>query len=188
MVLVPDTELGLWMGDNSSELITLFPGQLTGFPLGVLTLGGEDTVEGSVDSELIIVNQDDDLVLGGNGNDTIFGGQGNDLIDGDLNNDLIFGDLGNDTIIGGAGNDQFVIGPGFGLDIINDYGRDTDSLLLQGNITEADLEFVTSTKNIGFQNPDVSVIVRSTGETIAILRDISLEEFNSIKIVEPLIL
>ncbi|MCG5062081.1 MAG: hypothetical protein KA714_29990 [Limnoraphis sp. WC205] len=133
MVLVPDTELGLWMGDNSSELITLFPGQLTGFPLGVLTLGGEDTVEGSVDSELIIVNQDDDLVLGGNGNDTIFAGKENDNLDGQAGNDLVFGNFGEDTLIGGEGDDSLfggrendILSGGGGNDTLyGDLGADT---------------------------------------------------------------
>ena len=116
MVLVPDTELGALMGDNSSELVTLSAGQLTDFPLGVLTLGGEDTVNGSMDSELIIANQDDDFVLGGSGNDSLFGGKNNDSLDGEDGNDLLFGNFGEDTLIGGAGDDSL-----FG-------GRDNDQL------------------------------------------------------------
>ena len=116
MVLIPDTELGAWIGDNSPQLITLSTGQLTGFPLGVLTLAGEDTVNGSMDSELIIANQEDDFVLGGNGSDTIFGGKNNDSLDGQGDNDILFGNLGEDTLIGGEGDDSL-----FG-------GRDNDQL------------------------------------------------------------
>ncbi|MDY7023660.1 MAG: CAP domain-containing protein [Cyanobacteriota bacterium] len=117
MVLVPDTEFGFLLGDNSSELISLSPGQLNGFPLGVLTLGGNDTVQGSIDSELILANQDDDIVLGGGGIDTIFGGKNNDSLDGQDGNDQLFGNLGSDTLIGGNGDDSL-----FG-------GRDNDQLI-----------------------------------------------------------
>ncbi|EAW38663.1 CAP domain-containing protein [Lyngbya sp. PCC 8106] len=133
MLLVPDTELGAWIGDNYSEFITLSAGQLTGFPLGVLTLGGEDTVNGSIDSELIIVNQGNDLVLGENGNDTIFGGKNNDALEGEMGNDILFGNLGEDTLIGGENDDSLFGGQendqltgGSGNDTLyGDLGADT---------------------------------------------------------------
>ena len=148
---------------------------------------GNDVLSGGDGNDLIFGNNDQDEISGGRGNDTLYGGQGNDNIDASDGNDLMFGDLGNDTMRGGNGNDQFVIG--FGTDIILDYGRGTDSILLQGNITEADLEFERVEINVGssFQN-NISINLRSTGETIAILADISLEEFNRIKIIQPLII
>jgi Ca2+-binding RTX toxin-like protein len=148
---------------------------------------GNDQLRGGDGNDLMFGNNNQDVLLGESGNDTIFGGQGNDSIDASVGNDLIFGDLGNDTSRGGDGNDQFVIGPGFGTDVITDYGNGIDSLVLQGNITEADLDFVEDDV-VGRSNDDVSIIFRSTGETIAILQDISLAEFNSIKIIEPLII
>lgn len=125
--------------------------------------------------------------MGGFENDTIYGGQGNDSINASAGNDLIFGDLDNDTYTGGSGNDQFVIGPGFGTDVITDYGRETDSLVLIGEVTEADLDFVEGNV-VGGGRDDVSIIFRPTGETIAILEDTSLAEFNAVKIIEPLII
>ncbi|MEA5542626.1 calcium-binding protein [Limnoraphis robusta Tam1] len=150
---------------------------------------GNDVLRGGDGNNLMFGNNDQDELFGGSGNDTIFGGQGNDFIDASAGNDLIFGDLGNDTIRGGNGNDQFVIGPGFGTDVILDYGLGTDSILLQGNITEADLEFEGAEAGVGNSfRDDISINLRSTGETIAILADISLEEFNRIKIIQPLII
>ncbi|WP_413168140.1 calcium-binding protein [Capilliphycus salinus ALCB114379] len=149
---------------------------------------GNDVLRGFDGNDLIFGNNDQDEISGGRGNDTLYGGQGNDNIDADDGNDLLFGDLGNDTMRGRNGNDQFVIG--FGTDIIIDYGLGTDSILLQGNITEADLEFVDGAEvNAGLNfRDDISINLRSTGETIAILSDITLEEFNRIKIIQPLII
>lgn len=132
MVLVPDTEFGFWIGESSAESITLSPGQLSGFPLGVLTLGGNDTVQGSSDSELILTNQDSDSVFAGAGNDTVFGGKQGDFLNGEAGNDFLYGNLGEDTLEGGTGDDQlyggrdndFVSG-GFGNDTVyGDLGND----------------------------------------------------------------
>lgn len=116
MVLVPNSTLGAFVGDNSSELITLVAGQLNGFPQGVLVLGGNDTVQGSVDSELINGNQGFDQIFGGGGNDNLLGGQEDDVLDGDVGDDILFGNLGADIITGGDGNDNL-----FG-------GKDNDNL------------------------------------------------------------
>lgn len=64
MVLIPNSALGVLVGDESSELISLIPGQLAGFPQGLLVLGGNDTVQGSIDSELINGNQGFDQIFG----------------------------------------------------------------------------------------------------------------------------
>jgi Ca2+-binding RTX toxin-like protein len=148
---------------------------------------GNDVLQGGDGNDLMFGNNNQDELSGGFGNDTIFGGQGNDSIDAFSGNDLIFGDLGNDTCTGRLGNDQFVIGPGFGTDVITDYGLGIDSLVLIGEVSEADLDFVEDNV-VGGGRDDVSIVFRSTGETIAILQDISLAEFNAIKIIEPLII
>jgi Ca2+-binding RTX toxin-like protein len=148
---------------------------------------GNDVLNGGVGNDLMFGNNNQDELLGFVGNDTIYGGQGNDFIDGSGGNDQIFGDLGNDTYTGGVGNDQFVIGPGFRTDVITDYGRGTDSLVLIGEVSEADLDFVESNV-VGGGNDDVSIVFRSTGETIAILQDTTLETFNAARIIEPLII
>jgi hypothetical protein len=128
MVLRPETdpitgELRL-VGNNFAEDVTFFPGELGVFPQGVFMLGGNDTVQGSSDGELIRGNQDNDLLSGGGGNDTLLGGQGIDQLQGEEGNDLIFGENAQDTLSGGAGDDS-ILG-GSGLDEINgDSGNDT---------------------------------------------------------------
>ncbi|MGB3403652.1 MAG: calcium-binding protein [Microcoleaceae cyanobacterium] len=148
---------------------------------------GNDVLRGGDGNDLMFGNNNQDQLFADSGNDTIFGGQGNDFIDASSGNDLIFGDLGNDTYQGGVGNDQFVIGPGFGTDVITDYGRGTDSLVLIGEVTEADLDFVEDNV-VGGSTDDISIIFRSTGETIAILQNTSLAGFNAARIIEPLII
>ncbi len=124
MVLVPDTEFGFWLGDNSPESVILSPGQLSGFPLGVLTVGGNDTVQGSSDSELILTNTDSDSVLAGGGNDTVFGGKQGDFLDGEAGNDFLYGNLGEDTLQGGIGDDQLYGGRDNDL-VVGGEGNDT---------------------------------------------------------------
>lgn len=122
------------LGDNTAEFITLSPGQLTNIPGGVLALGGNDTVTGSTDSELILGNDGQDSISGGAGNDTLIGGKDNDFVDGGIGNDLVRGDLDADNVRGGDGNDSLFGGRGtdqlFG-DAGDDFlsgDRDTDTL------------------------------------------------------------
>ena len=74
---------------------------------GTAPITRDIVVEGSRKSDVIISVHD--------GNDTIDGRKGNDTIDG--------GD-GDDTLTGGDGNDTFIFRPGFGNDVITDFGID----------------------------------------------------------------
>ncbi len=100
------------LGDNTSESIALSPGQLTNIPGGAWVLGGNDTVIGSADSELILGNDGQDSISGGAGNDTLIGGKDNDFVDGGIGNDSIRGDSNEDIIRGGDGNDSLFGGKG----------------------------------------------------------------------------
>ena len=81
MALKPDgSGIVRLIGDNTSELIQLFPGELTNFPLGAWALDGDDTVDGSGASELILGNQGEDILRGSAGNDSVFGGKGIDVL------------------------------------------------------------------------------------------------------------
>lgn len=123
MTLTSNGELGLLIGNETAELITLTPGQLANFPLGVLTLGGNDTVFGSVDNEQINGNTDEDELAGGGGNDTLFGGQNNDVLDGQAGNDLLFGNRNADLIRGGKGDDNLFGGEDNDI-LFGDFGND----------------------------------------------------------------
>ncbi len=107
-----DNGLVRLLGDNTSESITLSPGQLTNIPAGAWVLAGNDTVIGSADSELILGNEGQDSISGGAGNDTLLGGKDNDFVDGGIGNDSIRGDANEDIIRGGDGNDSLFGGKG----------------------------------------------------------------------------
>ena len=74
------------IGDNTSEGIQLFPAYLTNFPLGAWALDGDDTVNGSGASDLILGNEGEDILIGFAGNDSVFGGKGRDALYGNEQN------------------------------------------------------------------------------------------------------
>lgn len=80
------------------------------------------------------------VVKGTGSSDAIIGlGHGNDVIDGGKGNDWIDGGAGDDTLIGGSGHDTFVFKPGFGNDVINDFGRggaDSDLIMLRADMID----------------------------------------------------
>ena len=214
LTVTNDNGLSLLIGDNTSEFITLSPGQLTNFPGGLLALGGNDTVVGSSDSELIFGNEGQDSISGGAGNDTLFGGKDNDQLDGGTDNDSILGHLsddmlrggdGNDTLLGGKGNDQL-----FG-DAGNDFlsgDRDIDTLTGgQGSDTFAlstgsgldiitDFEYnidsiqlpadVTDTDiSIEAAGDNTLIILQSTGEQLVQLNNIQASNITTASLLLP---
>lgn len=133
MALKPDTSgIVRLIGDNTSELIQLSPGSLTNFPLGAWALDGNDTVNGSGASELILGNEGEDFLRGFAGNDSVFGGKGrdalsgsdgNDCLSGGLDTDFILGEAGDDILFGGRGND-YLDGAGGNNTLVGGLGRD----------------------------------------------------------------
>ena len=139
---------------------------------------GEDVVFGGEGNDRIFGNQDNDTLSGDGGNDTIHGGQGNDRISGDDGNDWLYGDLGVDTLNGGGGRDRFFIGsdnPNAPIvtDTIEDFQVGEDSIALRGNLGFASLEIVAGTGNSA---GSTLIQERSTGITVAIVRDIAPEQ------------
>ncbi|MFN3361524.1 MAG: peptidylprolyl isomerase [Pseudanabaenaceae cyanobacterium] len=109
---------------------------------GVRLLGGNDTLIGSPDRDVVNGNEGNDLLLGeagadylrgGQGDDTIVGGEGNDILNGNKGNDSVEGGNGNDFVRGGQGNDTLLGGNGddtligdLGFDIlVGGAGKDT---------------------------------------------------------------
>ncbi|MEG4392098.1 calcium-binding protein [Microcoleus sp. BROC3] len=125
MVLTPDnSDISRLVGDNSSENITLAPGQLASFSGGLWMLGGNDTVRGSSDAERIFGNDGKDSLLGGVGSDSIYGGKDDDDILGETGEDILTGDRNRDFLDGGAGNDLLRGGQGVDL-LVGGDGNDT---------------------------------------------------------------
>jgi len=77
----------------------------------------DDKINGTPDSELILVFGGNDEIKGGAGNDCIVATGGVNMLDGDSGNDVIISGDGDDEIYGGSGNDFIFAGDG--NDIIN---------------------------------------------------------------------
>ncbi|MDE5105941.1 MAG: calcium-binding protein, partial [Trichodesmium sp. St17_bin3_1_1] len=59
------------LATDNAEAIILSPGKLADFPDGLAALGGNDTVRGTSDPEVIMGNRGDDSLNAGGGNDTL---------------------------------------------------------------------------------------------------------------------
>ena len=94
------------LASDNTEIIIISSGELADFPDGLAALGGNDTVTGSSDSEVILGNRGEDSLNGGGGNDTLMGGKDNDIVEGDNGDDLVRGDRQDDLVRGGNGADS----------------------------------------------------------------------------------
>jgi len=190
MALKPDPSgIVRLIGDNTSEFIQLFPGDLTNFPLGAWALDGDDTVFGSGASELILGNEGEDFLAGFAGNDSVFGGKGrdylygsdgNDCLSGGLDADYLIGEteddiLGNDILFGGRGNDVLDGGGGDNT-LVGGLGRDLLNCELGGNLCVLGIDpaatDISSTDAIGLFDPGFDIIGLASGLTV---NDIVLE-------------
>ena len=190
MALKPDPSGILRLiGDNTPELIQLFPEDLTNFPLGAWALDGDDTVTGLGASDLILGNEGEDVLRGFAGNDSVFGGKGKDLLYGDEGNDclsggleadfliadadddILFGGRGNDVLDGGEGNNTLVGGLGRDF-LICEFGS---NLCVLG-IDPANTDINSSDAIAGFV-PDLDRIGLASGLTV---NDIVLEPLENV--------
>ena len=81
-------------------------------------------------------------LIGGNGNGIIAGSHKGETLDGRGGDDFLFAGNGRDRLIGGDGNDRlnggdgpdtFVFGPGFGHDVVTDFGH-ADHIEFDGGV------------------------------------------------------
>lgn len=192
MALKPDASgIVRLIGDNTSELIQLFPGDLTNFPLGAWALDGNDTVDGSGASELILGNEGEDFLTGFAGNDSLFGGkgrdglygnEGNDCLSGGLDADFLTGDAGDDILFGGRGND--LLGGGDGNNtLVGGLGRDLLSCEFGNNLCVLGIDPATTDINssdwIARFDPDFDRIGLASDLTV---NDIVLEPLQNVTI------
>ena len=192
MALKPDPSgIVRLIGDNTSEFIQLFPGELTNFPLGAWALDGDDTVYGSGASELILGNEGEDFFTGFPGNDSLFGGKGRDAMFGDEGNDCLSGgldadwlyeyeDAGDDILFGGRGNDYLEGGDGNNT-LVGGLGRDFLSCEFGNNLCVLGIDPATTDINssdliAGFA-PDFDRIGLASGLTV---NDIVLEPVQNV--------
>ncbi len=166
------------IGDNTPENISLSPGQLTNISGGLLVLGGNDTVIGSTDSELILGNEGQDSIRGREGNDSLFGGKGNDQLFGDTGDDFLSGDRDTDTLTGGEGSDIFALAIGGGLDIITDFGNGSDFIQVPAGVSISDI-LIESTSAFTLLS------LRSTGEPLAQLNNVPASSITTGRLLLP---
>ncbi len=192
MALKPDASgIVRLIGDNTSELIQLFPGDLTNFPLGAWALDGDDTVNGSGASELILGNEGEDLLGGFAGNDSLFGGkgidalsgaEGNDCLSGGLDADFILGEAGDDILFGGRGNDVLDGAEGNNT-LVGGLGKDFLSCQFGNNLCVLGIDPATtdinSSDSITLFNPDFDRIGLASGLTV---NDIVLEPVQDVAV------
>lgn len=161
-----------------------------------------NTVPGTDESDYLTGTEEADWIDGRDGYDTIFGGEGSDRIFGGADNDRLYGDDGNDLVKGGAGYDLISGGSGDdtlkgegesdmlygngGSDIfvldgsadrILDFEDNSDRLFLTNGINFSDLSFI----DLGYMGTEISV----SGETVALIADISADRFTEADFVGP---
>jgi VCBS repeat-containing protein len=110
---------------------------------------GDDEINGSDDSEVLMSLDGDDIINAGGGDDIVLGQDGNDTLDG--------GD-GNDMLYGGDGNDTYIIRKNAGDDKIAD-SSGNDNLLFKDGIVFNDLV-------INFEGNDLIVELEGTKVTL----------------------
>ena len=192
MALKPDPSgIVRLIGDTTSELIQLFPGDLTNFPLGAWLLDGNDTVNGSGASEFILGNEGedflgafagDDSVFGGKGRDFLYGSDGNDCLSGGLDADWLTGEAGDDILFGGRGNDV-LDGTDGNNTLVGGLGRDLLNCELGANLCVLGIDpaatDINSTDAIASFDPEVDRIGLASGLTV---NDIVLEPVQDVTV------
>ena len=145
----------------------------------IFGLGGDDAISGQEGNNRLFGNRGNDFLLGGTGNDALNGGRNRDTLEGGEGDDFLSGDLDRDFLTGGGGKNIFAIGRigtrttgGSQLenaDLITDFVKGQDLISLSG-ISPANIEISQGTGN--FSN---SIVLRDTGtkEFLAILEGVN---------------
>lgn len=83
--------------------------------LGADTLrggNGDDKIQGNEDLDKLYGGNGGDLLQGGAATDQLYGGQGDDILAGGIGDDYLIGEDGNDKLYGGVEDDILQGGPG----------------------------------------------------------------------------
>ena len=149
--------------------------------------GGADELRGGQGRDALFGGRNDDDLRGGGGGDALWGGTGGDVLRGERGNDLLRGQIGddlllggggddvlsggrgNDVLVGGAGTDAFQFARGGDRDVVRDFGRGDDTVVIRGLGSRSDVLRAS-------EEVDGDVIV-DFGRDALILRGTSLEAF-----------
>lgn len=108
----------------------------------VITGGtGNDSLVGNGGSDWLYGNGGDDKLQGGDGIDFLWGGSGKDTLQGGNGNDYLNGGAGNDTLFGDAGADTFYFERGSGHDIVKDFAKGEDQIVLADGLTITSVDY-----------------------------------------------
>ncbi len=111
----------------------------------ISTAAGDDVVYGGSGADTISTGMGQDELFGGSGADKLYagsgddaldGGSGNDVMDGGSGTDYLFGGTGNDTMTGGSDRDFFTVTLTSGTDLITDFARGQDKIVLGWDIRQ----------------------------------------------------
>ena len=94
---------------------------------------GNNALNGGSGNDVLIAGNGSNVLVGGDGNDTLTAGNGSNSFTGGDGDDTFHVGAGNNTLTGGKGNDTFVFGPGFGKNIVADFGRG-DHIKFEGGV------------------------------------------------------
>jgi Domain of unknown function (DUF4347)/Bacterial Ig domain/RTX calcium-binding nonapeptide repeat (4 copies) len=162
-VLVGGTGNDLLLGDRGSDTLCGGDGDDTIFGDSPRSLNGvPDSLCGGAGNDLMFGNGGDDQLWGDEGNDTLYGGKGDDTLTGGS---------GNNTLSGGAGGDRFVLSAGTGNDVIADFTKGEDLLVLTGGITFNQLS-ITPGANDPNAVPSAIVRINNTNQIFAIINGV----------------
>lgn len=92
---------------------------------------GNDTIIGSGARNKVSAGKGNDKIIGNGGNDLLIGSDGKDVIKGGGGKDNLQGGKGADTMFGGKGADKFKYNPGWGPDVVSDFGKGNDLIDLR---------------------------------------------------------
>ncbi len=142
--------------------------------------GGGDDLRGGQGGDRLLGDRHDDVLDGGDGNDALWGGTGADVLRGAKGFDRLYGQIGDDVLFGGAGGDVLAGGPGDdvvfggagadefhfangdGSDVIRDFGRGDNSVLIAGLGSRR--EILDATDEV-----DGDVIIELGGQTLTLM-------------------
>jgi Ca2+-binding RTX toxin-like protein len=130
--------------------------------VGLLTENTEIDGKGGNDEITVFTGMNSRTrLIGGTGEDSLTGSRGSDKLIGGKHDDMLEGRGGNDRLFGGKGADSFVFGPGFDRDLIFDFGRGDDKIVISKTLATKfdDLSF-------RFANDDLEILVPIGGTIV----------------------
>ena len=144
----------------------------------IIGFGGRDNILGGAGIDTINGGAGDDRILGEDGDDQLDGGDGNDLIFGGNGLDTLSGLEGFDTLNGGAEADFFILIPNTDRDLIVDFQKGEDKLVLFPTPRfGSPLTFEQLSITQG--NNSTIVKIAETNETLAVLNGITASSIES---------